>query len=146
MPPPLHPLTHDQMSNEVFKCQLCTWKASCQTKLNPLSLNSFPNSTHYVHPARHFCRCSSPTFAQRGKHMESPSGNTINDIHDHPEAKQLGIKSGDWTDFLCRTSPKQTRSQWWYITHTSVQSRPRQIIIFFFSACKLPYDTFKMYL
>jgi len=31
--------------------------------------------------------------------MESPSGNTINGIHDHPEAKQLGIKSGDWTDF-----------------------------------------------
>jgi len=24
--------------------------------------------------------------------MESPSGNAINDIHDHPGAKQLGVK------------------------------------------------------
>ena len=28
----------------------------------------------------------------------SPSSNTINDIHDHPEAKQLGGQSRDWTD------------------------------------------------
>jgi len=32
-----------------------------------------------------------------GNHTRTaPSGNIINDIHDHPEAKQLG---GDWTDF-----------------------------------------------
>ena len=86
-------------------------------KLNPLSLNCFPNSTHYVHPARHFCRCSSPTtFAQRGKHMESPSGNTINDIHDHPEAKQLGVKSRDWTDFYA--GPPQTDKISMVVHHT----------------------------
>ena len=46
-----------------------------------------------------FRRCSSPTaVAPRGPdlvgqaHMESPSGNTFNEIHDHPGAKQFGVK------------------------------------------------------
>jgi len=30
---------------------------------------------------------------------ESLSGNTINDIHEHPEAKQLGVRGGGWPDF-----------------------------------------------
>ena len=35
----------------------------------------------------------------------SPSGNTINDIHDHPEAKQLGVKM-EIGLILIQTSPK----------------------------------------
>ena len=48
---------------------------------------------HHIH------RCSSPTaFAPLGPdlvgrvHMQSPHGNTINNIHDYPGAKQSGVK------------------------------------------------------
>ena len=40
-----------------------------------------------------------------GQTWWAPSGNTINDIHDHSGAKQLGVKvEMDW--FSCRTSPQ----------------------------------------
>ena len=48
----------------------------------------------------HLCRCSSPTvFAPQGPdlagqtHMESPSGNATNNIHDYQK-----VKGGDWLD------------------------------------------------
>ena len=63
----------------------------------PLVPNSFPNGTHLcTFSACHCLRCSSPTAFARHlvgqAHMEAPSGNTVNDIHDYSEAKQLGVK------------------------------------------------------
>ena len=34
-----------------------------------------------------------------GAHMDNPSGNSVNDIHNHPEAKQLEFKDGGQHDF-----------------------------------------------
>jgi len=67
--------------------------------------NSFPKSTHlYALSTCHFHGCSSPTMfvphqgldLVREAHIESPPGNTVNIIHDHP----IWGQSGDWTDFL----------------------------------------------
>jgi len=69
-------------------------------KFNPLSPEFFPNSTQ-------LCDSAHATFADAPLPQRSllwgqtwwdkctwrvPSGNAINDIHDHPGAKQLGVK------------------------------------------------------
>jgi len=58
--------------------------------------------------------------------MRAPSGNTINDIHDHPEVTQLGEgQSGDWTDFHCESYRSPLNLDRMYITHhQSVASFP----------------------
>ena len=71
----------------------------------PLVPNSFPNGTHLCTLSTCHClRCSSPTAFARHlvghAHMEAPSGNTVNDIHDYSEAKQLGSK---WRSLKTRT-------------------------------------------
>ena len=129
--------------------------------INPLTTNSFPNSTHFHafsmshlysrssltvvaplprHSLLSHSICSSPTaftpvpqpsllshsirsspiaFAPQGPdlvgqaHIESPSGNTINDIHDHPEDKQLGVKGGGKPNFQAGPSQTWTRFEWW---------------------------------
>jgi len=59
------------------------------------------------------CVCSSGTILSWECTLWSaPSDNTINNIHDHPEAKQLGGQSGDLTDFYALKL-----SEWWHITH-----------------------------
>jgi len=75
--------------------------------LNPIFL--FPKVHIYVHSFE-----GTPFQQQsllRGKiwwskhTWRTPSANTINDIHNYPETKQLGFKMGDWTDFHAGLPP-----------------------------------------
>ena len=53
----------------------------------------------------------------RQVHRESPSGNTINDIHDHSGAQQLGVKVDNGLDLMQGLPSAWTGSEQWDITH-----------------------------
>ena len=74
-----------------------------------IALRNFPLPkehifVHSVHSGSYRCSSLDQHSLLRGHdqtvcgyiaHMESPSGNIVNDIHDHPKAQQLEVKGGD---------------------------------------------------
>ena len=60
--------------------------------------------------------CSPTTFTPLGG-TSTPSGNTINDIHKNPEAKQLGVKVDIGLILMQNLSKTWTGSEQWHIIH-----------------------------